>query len=109
VLIARPKDTTLDYFQRRGFEVAVGPMRKPTDGEHGRGKEQPLDAIQRFKAAQREFIKVAVLFDLNPDASLIFDRRSHCLFLLWRNPACQEGAKDERTIRSSRMISSFGG
>ena len=65
---ARPKDTTLDYAQRRGFEVAEEPIRKAT--EAGRGEEQAVDAIERFKVAQRQFIKVAGRFDLDPDEKL---------------------------------------
>jgi Ti-type conjugative transfer relaxase TraA len=67
---ARPKDTTLDYAQRRGFDDAVERMRKATESEPGRGKEQALDPIQRFKAAQREFITAAERFGLDPDAKL---------------------------------------
>ena len=59
---ARPKDPTLDYAQRQGFEVAVEPMREATKSEPGRGKEQDLDAIQRFKVAQHELIKVTGRF-----------------------------------------------
>jgi Ti-type conjugative transfer relaxase TraA len=67
---ARAKDTTLDYAQRRGFEVTVEPMRKAAEREPGREKEQGGDAIQRFIVAQREFIKVAGRFGLDPDAKL---------------------------------------
>jgi hypothetical protein len=67
---ARPKETTLDYVQRRGFEVAVEPTRKATEREPGRGKEHALEAIQRFKVAQCQFIIVAGRFDLDPDAKL---------------------------------------
>jgi hypothetical protein len=56
--------------QRRGFEVVVEQMRKTTEREPSQGKEQALDPIQRFKAAQCEFIKVAGRFDLDPEAKL---------------------------------------
>jgi hypothetical protein len=67
---ARPKDTTLDYAQRRGFEVAVEQLRKAPEREPAQGMEQTLDPIQRFKVAQRDFIGAAGRFDLDPDAKL---------------------------------------
>ena len=65
---ARPKDTTLDYAQRRGFEVAVEPMRKVAEREPVQRNQQAVDPIQRFQAAQVEFIKAAGRFGLDPDA-----------------------------------------
>jgi hypothetical protein len=64
---ARPKDTAMDYAQRRGFEVAVEPMRQATPHEPGRGEDQAFDAIERFKVAECEFIKAAERFGLDPD------------------------------------------
>ena len=65
---ARPKDTTLDYAQRRGFEAAVEPMRKVAEREPVQRKQQAVDPIQQFQAAQVEFIKAAGRFGLDPDA-----------------------------------------
>ena len=67
---ARVKDTTLDYAQRRGFEVAAEPMRKATEREPVQGKQAAFGPIQRFKVAQLEFIKAAGRFGLDSDASL---------------------------------------
>jgi Ti-type conjugative transfer relaxase TraA len=65
---ARPKDTTLDYAQRRGLEPVADPAHKPTEREPRQEKEPDLAPIERFKQTQREFIKVAGRFDLDPDA-----------------------------------------
>jgi hypothetical protein len=65
---ARPKDTALDYAERRGLERTVEPMRKREEHEAVRQTERDHDPIERFKRAQREFIKVAGNFDLNPKA-----------------------------------------
>jgi Ti-type conjugative transfer relaxase TraA len=61
---ARPKDTTLDYAQRRGLERAAQPNERQAD----RIGQPEVDAIERFKRAQREFIKVAGRFDLDRQA-----------------------------------------
>jgi hypothetical protein len=45
-------------------------MRKATERDPGRGKEQALDPIQRFKVAQRQFVIAAGRFDLDRYANL---------------------------------------
>jgi hypothetical protein len=65
---ARPKDTTLNYAQRRGLEPIAKPGHKPTEQESCQKRELDIAPIERFKQAQREFIKVAGKFDLDPDA-----------------------------------------
>ena len=67
---ARPKDTALDYAQRRGLEPAVKPGGEAKEREANQRREQDRDPIERFKEAQREFIKVAGRFDLDSDAKL---------------------------------------
>jgi hypothetical protein len=94
---ARPKDTALDYAQRRGFEVAVEPMRKATPREPGRGEEQALDAIERFKVAEREFIKAAERFGLDPDAkSRVAEARQRM------SSAAEEISKDGDLMRQAK-------
>ena len=66
---ARPKDTTLDYAHRRGLEPNAQPVHRPKDREAGWQKERD-DPVDRFKRAQREFIKVAGRSDLDPEAKL---------------------------------------
>ncbi|HEY2483653.1 MAG TPA: Ti-type conjugative transfer relaxase TraA, partial [Candidatus Binataceae bacterium] len=61
---ARPKDTALDYAQRRGLERAAQPNERQAD----RIGQPEVDPIERFKRAQREFIKVAGRFDLDREA-----------------------------------------
>jgi hypothetical protein len=81
---ARPKDSTLDYAQRRGMEAARAqraeqerPARQERMRQPGReGKEQGQekagagqgDPVARFKQAQKEFIQVAGLADFDPRA-----------------------------------------
>jgi len=82
---ARPKDSTLDYAQRRGLEAARA---QRTEQERPAPKEQPQkreaqapgharaeaaeagqgDPVARFKQAQKEFIQVAGLADFDPKA-----------------------------------------
>ena len=64
----RPKDSTLDYAQRRGFEVTGKAARKDTDREANLQNDPDRDPIERFKRAQHEFTKVAGKFDLDPGA-----------------------------------------
>jgi hypothetical protein len=65
---ARPKDTTLDYAERRGLEGAVIHKQNQHDADQ---KTEPDHApVARFIQAQREFIKVAGRFDLDPDAKM---------------------------------------
>jgi hypothetical protein len=85
---ARPKDSTLDYAQRRGLDTARAqgaererpaprqpqerterPERKQQ--EQGREREPETgqgDPVARFKQAQKEFIQVAGLADFDPKA-----------------------------------------
>jgi superfamily I DNA/RNA helicase len=60
---ARPKDTTLDYAQRRGLEPAAERTRGLEDREAGQQSHQTCDPIESFNEAQREFIKIAGPFD----------------------------------------------
>jgi Ti-type conjugative transfer relaxase TraA len=66
----RPKDTTLNYAQRRGLEPIAKPGHKPTEQEPSPKKEPDVAPIEHFKQAQREFIKVAGKFDLDRDAKV---------------------------------------
>ena len=84
---ARPKDSTLDYAQRRGMEAARAraaeeerPMqrqrdriRRPEPEAKAQGKERKAEAgqgdpVARFKRAQKEFIQVAGMADFDPKA-----------------------------------------
>jgi Ti-type conjugative transfer relaxase TraA len=83
---ARPKDSTLDYAQRRGLEAARAqktepeqPMRqqeqrrRPEREAKESGQEQKPEAgqgdpVARFRQAQKEFIQVAGLADFDPRA-----------------------------------------
>jgi Ti-type conjugative transfer relaxase TraA len=72
---ARPKDSTLDYAQRRGLETAHNDEAEKgraawnaqRDRESTRGASGS-DPIARFKAAQKEFIQVAGIADFDPRA-----------------------------------------
>jgi Ti-type conjugative transfer relaxase TraA len=71
---ARPKDSTLDYAERRGQETARN--EEPSKARSvpqvpGKGVEagtSDRDPIARFKQAQKEFIQVAGLADFDPRA-----------------------------------------
>ena len=83
---ARPKDSTLDYAQRRGMEAARAqgaekeqPARRqeraqrPEREQKERGQERKPEAgqgdpVARFKQAQKEFIQVAGVADFDPKA-----------------------------------------
>jgi hypothetical protein len=85
---ARPKDSTLDYAQRRGMETARAqgaererpaqrPQQERTQRPEREQKEQGTerkpgagqgDPVARFKQAQKEFIQVAGLADFDPGA-----------------------------------------
>ena len=84
---ARPKDSTLDYAQRRGMETARAQgaekeppvqrqerTRRPEREQKDQGQERKRaeagqgDAIARFKQAQKEFIQVAGIADFDPKA-----------------------------------------
>jgi hypothetical protein len=74
---ARPKDSTLDYAQRRGLETAH--TREAEKGRVARnaqrdrestGEASGSDPIARFKAAQKEFIQVAGIADFDPKAKV---------------------------------------
>jgi Ti-type conjugative transfer relaxase TraA len=85
---ARPKDSTLDYAQRRGMEAAraqraeherpaQGPQQEWTQRPEWEAKEAGKerkpeagqgDPVARFKQAQKEFIQVAGLADFDPKA-----------------------------------------
>src|SRR5712692_2455471 len=70
---ARPKDSTLDYAQRRGMEAARA---QGTEQERPAQRSQQErtpeagqgDPIARFKQAQKEFIQVAGVADFDPKA-----------------------------------------
>jgi len=84
---ARPKDSTLDYAQRRGLDAAraQGTEKEPTVQRQQEQKRQPEregertwpgagtgagqgDPVARFKQAQKEFIQVAGMADFDPKA-----------------------------------------
>jgi hypothetical protein len=84
---ARPKDSTLDYAQRRGMEAARAqraeqerpaprpqqerasqPERKEKTQGHEKAEAGQGDSVARFKQAQKEFIQVAGLADFDPKA-----------------------------------------
>jgi RNA helicase len=85
---ARPKDSTLDYAQRRGLDTARAqggeqdrpaqrPQQERTQRPERETKEQSReskpeagegDPVARFKQAQKEFIQVAGLADFDPKA-----------------------------------------
>jgi len=84
---ARPKDSTLDYAQRRGLEAAraqragekestvrqQAQQRRPErEAKQQKQERQPEtgqgDPVARFKQAQKEFIQVAGLADFDPQA-----------------------------------------
>jgi len=86
---ARPKDSTLDYAQRRGMEAARAraaeeerPMqrqreraRRPEPEAKAQGEERKAEAgqgdpIARFKRAQKEFIQVAGMANFDPKAKV---------------------------------------
>jgi hypothetical protein len=62
--LAWSKDTTLNYAQRRGLDVGKR-GRRPTEQELRQGNERDIAPIERFKRAQRDFIKVSGRFDLD--------------------------------------------
>jgi Ti-type conjugative transfer relaxase TraA len=64
----RSKDTTLNYAERRGLAGAVAYKQNQHNTDE---KKEPDHApVARFKKAQREFVKVAGRFDLDPDAKM---------------------------------------
>jgi Ti-type conjugative transfer relaxase TraA len=84
---ARPKDSTLDYAQRRGLDTARAQSaekqpsmqqqqerrRRPGREQKEQGRERKPEAEQgdpvaRFKQAQKEFIQVAGMADFDPQA-----------------------------------------
>ncbi len=112
---ARPKDSTLDYAQRRGLEAARAraaeeerPMqrqrertRKPEPEPKAQGRERKPEAgrgdpVARFKRAQQEFIQVAGLADFDPRAKA---RAQELREEMKR--ASQEIAKDPARMRAA--------
>jgi hypothetical protein len=83
---ARPKDSTLDYAQRRGMETAraqraeqerpaqrsqhENTQRPEREQKEGGQEHKPeagqSDPVARFKQAQKEFIQVAGMADFDP-------------------------------------------
>jgi hypothetical protein len=69
----RPKDSTLDYAQRRGLETAHTDEAQKGLAEGKAQRESRREALHsdpvaRFKAAQKEFIQVAGIGDFDPRA-----------------------------------------
>ena len=111
---ARPKDSTLDYAQRRGMEAARAqeaekeqPARRqertqrPERGQKEQGREQKPEAgqgdpVARFKQAQKEFIQVAGVADFDPKAKA---RAGELRDEMKR--ASQEIAKDPAKLRAA--------
>jgi len=86
---AGPKDSTLDYAQRRGLDAAraQGTEKEPTVQRQQEQKRQPEreakergqarepeagqgDPVARFKPAQKEFVQVAGMADFDPKAKV---------------------------------------
>jgi hypothetical protein len=78
---ARPKDSTLDYAQRRGLDAAraQGADKEQAARRNVRSRNRKRsqkrkpeagqgDAVARFKQAQKEFIQVAGVADFDPKA-----------------------------------------
>jgi hypothetical protein len=103
---ARPKDSTLDYAQRRGLETE-----RTDDAETGRPEQKarqwnpvPVreasapDPIARFKAAQKEFIQVAGIADFDPNAKARATELREVM-----KQTSQEIAKDSTRIRAAEL------
>jgi Viral (Superfamily 1) RNA helicase len=110
---ARPKDSTLDYAQRRGLETARAQraekeQAQPQQQERTRRPERETkgtrpgveagqgDPVARFKQAQKEFIQVAGLADFDPKAKA---RAGELREEMKR--ASQEIAKDPARMRAA--------
>jgi hypothetical protein len=111
---ARPKDSTLDYAQRRGMEAARAqkaaqerpaqrpqqeskqPERKEKTQGHEKAEAGQGDPVARFKQAQKEFIQVAGLADFDPRAKA---RSAELRDEMKR--ASQEIAKDPARMRAA--------
>jgi hypothetical protein len=110
----RPKDSTLDYAQRRGMEAARAqgaekeqPARqqertqRPDREQKGQGQERKPEAgqgdpVAHFKQAQKEFIQVAGIADFDPKAKT---RAGELREEMKR--ASQEIAKDPARMRAA--------
>ncbi len=111
---ARPKDSTLDYAQRRGLDTARAqstekeppmpqqeqkrrPEREAKEASQAREAEAGQgDPVARFKQAQKEFIRVAGMADFDPKAKA----RSAELRAEMKR-ASQEIAKDPARMRAA--------
>jgi hypothetical protein len=110
---ARPKDSTLDYAQRRGMEAARAQgaekkqprrqerMQRPARERKEQGQERKPkagqgDPVARFKQAQKEFIQVAGVVDVDPKAKA---RAGELREEMKR--ASQEIAKDPARMRAA--------
>ena len=112
---ARPKDSTLDYAQRRGLEAARAraaeeerPMQRqrertlrPEPEPKAQGRERKPEAgqgdpVARFKRAQKEFIQVAGLVDFDPKAKARAEELREEM-----KRASQEIAKDPARMRAA--------
>ena len=111
---ARPKDSTLDYAQRRGMEAARAqgaereqPARRqertqrPEREQEEQGQERKPEAgqgdpVARFKQAQKEFIQVAGLADFDPKAKARAGELRDEM-----KPASQEIAKDQARMQAA--------
>ena len=111
---ARPKDSTLDYAQRRGMEVVrqrAAEEERPTRKQEwtqrhereakAQGKERTAEAglgdpVARFRQAQKEFIQVAGTADVDPKAKA---RAAELREQMKR--ASQEIAKDPARMRAA--------
>lgn len=110
---ARPKDSTLDYAQRRGMEAARAraaeeerPMQRQRErarrpeakaqGQERKAEAGQGDPVARFKQAQKEFIQVAGMADLDPKAKA---RAGELREEMKR--ASQEIAKDPARMRAA--------
>jgi len=122
---ARPKDSTLDYAQRRGLDAARAqgiekertvqrqqeqkrqPEREAT--ERGQAREPEAgqgDPVARFKPAQKEFVQVARMADFDPKAKVrsaeLREEMTQASQAIARDPARVRAAEREGIVPQIR-------
>jgi Ti-type conjugative transfer relaxase TraA len=120
---ARPKDSTLDYAQRRGMEAVRAqrtehersaprpqqeqeqkrqPEREAKTQSHEKAEAGRGDPVARFKQAQKEFIQVAGLADFDPKAKArsteLREEMKRASQEIAKDPACMRAAEREGLI-----------
>jgi hypothetical protein len=89
----RMKDTTLDYAERRGFEVSASNVRRDNVNVPER------DPIEQFKKAQLEFIQVTSRADIDPVAKArVTELRQEM------KQSAQDIAKDSALLRQAERL-----